>query len=95
MKYFFHIFKNEKQVEVFDKVFEFNIPDKKRLEEKSSKLLLLAGGFFQKGLTYTEFIGRIAINRDIKLAITASSAEKERYLFEKISLQNLNKMCVE
>lgn len=92
MNYPFHVFETDKQLEVLYKLFDMETPDKKLLEKKLSKLLLPAGGFLQDGLTYDAFITRIAKKRDITLPVDITIAQRERALFEKISIQNLEGM---
>lgn len=92
LKYPFHIFQNDEQIEVLFKIFDMKDRDLKKLENNISKLLLPAGGLFQSGIDYNRFLHNIASNRNIKMSEKLSIPKKEKRLFEKISLQNLEKM---
>ena len=93
-KYPFHILDNKEEKEVLYKMFQMKEANLELLESKISKLLLSVGGIFQSGLDYPEFMSRIAKKRDIILPVTGTILEKEKFLFQEISKQNLENMPV-
>ena len=92
MNYPFHIFENKKQSQALYDLFKITDHDQKKLESKISKILLPAGGIFQDGLSYNDFINKIAERRNIALPKMSSTSARERVLFEGISIQNLQEM---
>lgn len=95
MKYPFHIFDNKKEMEVLYQIFQMKKADKTKLEKNISKLLLPVGGMFQSGLSYIQFMEKIASKREITLPVTGSTAEKEGILYHAIVNQNLESMSDE
>ncbi|WP_337900831.1 hypothetical protein [Galbibacter orientalis] len=95
MKYPFHIFDNKKEMEVLYQIFQMKEADKTKLEKSISKLLLPAGGVLQSGLSYMQFMEKIASKREITLPVTASIPEKEKVLYKDIVNQNLESMSDE
>jgi hypothetical protein len=93
-QYPFHILDNKEEKEVLYKIFQMKDADLELLENKISKLLLPVGGILQSGLDYMGFISKIAEKRDISLPVSGSMLEKEKFLFQEISKQNLENMTV-
>ena len=94
-QYPFHILDDKEEKEVLYKIFQMKEPILELLENKISKLLLPVGGILQSGLDYPEFMRRIAKKRDIILPVTGTILEKEKFLFQEISKQNLENMPVD
>ncbi|MEJ4088318.1 hypothetical protein NPQ18_08590 [Galbibacter orientalis] len=82
-------------MEVLYQIFQMKEADKTKLEKSISKLLLPAGGVLQSGLSYMQFMEKIASKREITLPVTASIPEKEKVLYKDIVNQNLESMSDE
>lgn len=83
------------EASVLYKIFDIKSLDEERLIQKLSKLLLPVGGTFQKGLTYDEYIEKIAVHRNINLDDFNTVFKREQHLLESIFTQNFNSLSKE
>ena len=77
----------------------FSIKEDKKAKEvltnKLSKILLPGKGLLQSGLSYTQFIEKIAAKQNIELPKKGSFYEKESTLFVKLFAKNFNDLSKE
>lgn len=91
MKYPLHLLsQNEKKV--LYQILNLKDEDDNKLDYKLSKLLLPAGGLFQNGIDYSEFLKKIANKRIIDISKLKSIIEIEEVLLKQIFAQKFELM---
>lgn len=94
-QYPFNIFNTEEEIKVLYQLLGMKESNQDKLEKKISKLLLPMGGIAQSGLSYDQFLNKIAKNKGINNLNGNTVSSKERFLFEEISKQNIENMTDE
>ncbi|MBD0824423.1 glycoside hydrolase family 18 protein [Aestuariibaculum marinum] len=94
-QYPFYIFSDKTEMEVLYQIFQMKEPDQVKLEKNISRLLLPMGGIAQSGLSYDQFIDKIAKHRVISVPDFETISMKEKFLFKQISKQNIENMSIE
>ncbi|MEO9501903.1 hypothetical protein [Nonlabens ulvanivorans] len=92
IKYPLNLLTNKEHKDIVAKLLNLETYEPEESSIKIGKLLLPAGGIFQNGLGYEEFIDAIASKREIKIDENLSVIEKEEFLYKEIWLQDFNKL---
>lgn len=83
---------SDKELDVLYQLFRMNEANLSKLDKEISKVLLPVNGIMQNGLSYQDFLFKIAKKRNISIPVSLSIPEKEKFLFKEIFKDNFKNL---